>query len=109
MLRPLVLAGALTLAAPVAAEPAPPPGLWLRQGCLDGAQLICQYQWQDGDARGFPLMYKQVLSNRPGSEDFEFLYRCTPQPQVVRVTRATSLASLRRWTSEESLKAQCRR
>ena len=72
--------------------------------------MICQYEWQDGKSPRFPLMYKQVLTTRPGAgEDFEFLYRCTPEPKVVRVTRAASLVSLRRWTSPASLKAQCRR
>ena len=91
-----------SLAIPQAAqsEPQPPPGLWLRQGCVDGQQLICDYQWQDGDTSGFPLMYKQVSSGSSRSaEAFEFLYRCTPKPKVVRITRASSLASVQRWTA----------
>ena len=110
MLRSFAFAALIVAVVPVAAEPSPPPGLWLRRGCLNGAQLICQYEWQEGESTRFPLMYKQVLSTRAGAgEDFEFLYRCTPKPTVVRVTRAASLGSLRRWTSPASLKAQCRR
>lgn len=110
MLRRLVFAGLILGAAlPAAGEPSPPPGLWLRKGCLDGAQLICRYQWQNGDRSRFPLLYKQVLSKqKSGGENFEFLYRCTPTPQVVRITRAASLASVKRWTAPGALKAECR-
>ena len=110
VLRQLVFAGViLGSAIPAAAEPSPPPGLWVRRGCLDGAQLICHYQWLNGDRSGYPLMYKQVLRKQNGrGETFEFLYRCTPKPQVVRITRAASLASMQRWTNPGALKAECR-
>jgi hypothetical protein len=100
------------LAFPQAArsEPQAPPGLWLRKGCVDAHQLICDYQWQDGDTSGFPLMYKQVSSGPSQSaEAFEFLYRCTPKPKVVRITRASSLASVQRWTGPSALRHHCSR
>ncbi|MDA7986305.1 MAG: hypothetical protein MPI81_05665 [Synechococcus sp. H1_metabat_bins_2.tsv.006] len=105
----LLVLSSLAIPQAVRSEPQPPPGLWLRQGCVDGQQLICDYQWQDGDTSGFPLMYKQVSSGPSDSaEPFEFLYRCTPKPKVVRITRAQSLASVHRWTAPSALQQHCR-
>lgn len=68
----LLVLSSLAIPQAVRSEPQPPPGLWLRQGCVDGQQLICDYRWQDSDTSGFPLMYKQVSSGRSQSaEAFE--------------------------------------
>ena len=105
----LLVLSSLAIPQAVRSAPRPPPGRWLRQGCADGQHLSCDYRWQDSDTSGFPLMYKQVSSGRSQSaEAFEFLYRCTPQPKVVRITRARSLASVPRWTAPSALRQYCR-